>query len=104
MTLIKVSVTRGVTDSMALKHYMDMYKQPLNEESIEAIEKLTEVVADKKSKKDKKKYEEERERKHELYCCSSREEEGQEVSQVNPSWSWVEGSSSISLMPDVGPS
>jgi hypothetical protein len=54
MTLIKVSVTRGVTDSMALKHYMDMYKQPLNEESIEAIEKLTEVVADKKSKKDKK--------------------------------------------------
>jgi hypothetical protein len=39
---------------MTMKQYMNMYKQPLNEESIEAIEKLTEVAIDKKSKKVKK--------------------------------------------------
>jgi hypothetical protein len=37
-----------------MKQYMNMYKQPLNEEFIEAIEKLTEVAIDKKSKKVKK--------------------------------------------------
>jgi hypothetical protein len=42
-------------DSMTMKQYMDMYNQHLNEESIEAIEKLTEVAIDKKSKKVKKK-------------------------------------------------
>jgi hypothetical protein len=42
-------------DSMTMKQYMDMYKKHINEESIEAIEKLTEVVIDKKSKKVKKK-------------------------------------------------
>jgi hypothetical protein len=41
--------------SMTMKQYMDMYNQHLNEESIEAIEKLTEVAIDKKSKKVKKK-------------------------------------------------
>jgi hypothetical protein len=42
-------------DNMTLKQYMDMYKQPLIEETIEAIEKLTKVAVDMKTKKDKKK-------------------------------------------------
>jgi hypothetical protein len=46
-------------DDMTLQKYLDMYKQPLNEESMQAIIKLTEVAGEKikKKKKDKKKRE-----------------------------------------------
>jgi hypothetical protein len=43
-------------EDMTLQQYLDMYKQPLNEESLKAIEKLTEIDGGlKKKKKDKKK-------------------------------------------------
>jgi hypothetical protein len=44
---------RREVDNMNMKQYM--YKQPLNEESSESIEKLTLVIVDMKMKKDKKK-------------------------------------------------
>jgi hypothetical protein len=34
-------------DDMTLQKYLDMYKQPLNEESMQAIIKLTEVAGEK---------------------------------------------------------
>jgi hypothetical protein len=40
---------------MTLQQYIEMYKHPLNEESVQAILKLTEVVAEKKKKKKGKK-------------------------------------------------
>jgi uridine kinase len=42
-------------DSMTLQQYLDMYKQPMSEESIEAITKLSEVIVEKKKKEKKKK-------------------------------------------------
>jgi hypothetical protein len=43
-------------DSMTLQQYLDMYKQPLLNESMEAIVKLIEMTEEKKKKKmDKKK-------------------------------------------------
>jgi hypothetical protein len=44
-------------DDMTLKQYLDMYKKPLNEDSMEAILKLTEVAAEKRKKKNKDKKE-----------------------------------------------
>jgi hypothetical protein len=38
-------------DNMTLQQYVEMYKQPLSQESMEAIEKLTEVVTNKQKKK-----------------------------------------------------
>jgi hypothetical protein len=43
-------------DEMTLQQYLNMYKNPLNEEAMEAITKLSEVAVEKKiKKKDKKK-------------------------------------------------
>jgi hypothetical protein len=44
-------------DNIILQQYLDMYKHPLNDESIEAISKLVAVASEvkKKKKKDKKK-------------------------------------------------
>jgi hypothetical protein len=42
-------------DDMMLQQYIDMYKHPLNEESMHAILKLTKVATEKKKKKKKKK-------------------------------------------------
>jgi hypothetical protein len=43
-------------DTMTLQQYLDMYKEPLSQETIEAITKLTTVATEKKKKKkDKKK-------------------------------------------------
>jgi hypothetical protein len=42
-------------DSMTLQQYLDMYKQPLLNESMEAIVKLIEMTEEKKKKMDKKK-------------------------------------------------
>jgi hypothetical protein len=39
--------------SMTLQQYLDIYKQPLTDESLEAIHKLTEVSVAKKKKKSK---------------------------------------------------
>jgi hypothetical protein len=39
--------------SMTLQQYLDIYKQPLTDESLEAIRKLTEVSVAKKKKKSK---------------------------------------------------
>jgi hypothetical protein len=38
-------------DNMTLQNYLNMYKQPLSEESIAAMQKLTEVALEKKPKK-----------------------------------------------------
>jgi arsenate reductase-like glutaredoxin family protein len=40
-------------DDMTLQQYIDMYEHPLNEESLQAILKLTEVATEKKKKKEK---------------------------------------------------
>jgi spore cortex formation protein SpoVR/YcgB (stage V sporulation) len=45
-------------DTMTLQQYLDMYKQPLTEKSMDAISKLTEVAVDKTKKKKKKKHKE----------------------------------------------
>jgi hypothetical protein len=42
-------------DNLTLQQYLEMYKQPLTEHSIEAITKLSEVVEGKKKKKNGKK-------------------------------------------------
>jgi hypothetical protein len=39
------------SDNMTLQQYLDMYKQPLTDQAMEAILKLTEVVESKKKKK-----------------------------------------------------
>jgi hypothetical protein len=39
---------------MTLQQYLDLYKQPLNEQAIDAIIKLTEVASEKDIKKKKK--------------------------------------------------
>jgi hypothetical protein len=38
-------------DNMTLQNYLDMYKQPLSEESIATMQKLTEVALEKKPRK-----------------------------------------------------
>jgi hypothetical protein len=43
-----------VIDRMTLQQYLDLYKQPLNEQAIDAIIKLTEVASEKDIKKKKK--------------------------------------------------
>jgi hypothetical protein len=43
-----------VLDRMTLQQYLDLYKQPLNEQAIYAIIKLTEVASEKDIKKKKK--------------------------------------------------
>jgi hypothetical protein len=43
-----------VLDRMTLQQYLDLYKQPLNEQAIDAIIKLTEVASEKDIKKKKK--------------------------------------------------
>jgi hypothetical protein len=42
-------------DNMTLQQYIDMYKQPLNEDALDAIQALTKVADDVNSKKKKKK-------------------------------------------------
>jgi hypothetical protein len=42
-------------DNITLQHYIDMYRQPLSEESLEAISKLSEIVVEKKKMKKVKK-------------------------------------------------
>jgi hypothetical protein len=46
-----------VLDNMALQQYMDMYKAPLTDSSMQAILKLTEIAEEKQNKKDKGKKE-----------------------------------------------
>jgi hypothetical protein len=46
---------KGSLEEMTLQQYLDMYKQPLSDQSMEAILQLTEVAVDKKKKKKKKK-------------------------------------------------
>jgi hypothetical protein len=41
-------------DAMTLQQYLDVYKKPLTEESVEAIHKLTEIAVQKKKKKKSK--------------------------------------------------
>jgi hypothetical protein len=79
-------------DSMTLKQYLDMYKQPLNEESMEAIEKLTEVVVDKKSKKDKKK-KKKKKGKEGLNSAAKKQEKkkGKKVSKASSAGAEVDG-------------
>jgi hypothetical protein len=43
-----------VLDRMTLQQYLDLYKQPLNEQAMDAIIKLTEVASEKDIKKKKK--------------------------------------------------
>jgi predicted solute-binding protein len=42
-------------DNITLQHYIDMYRQPLSEESLEAISKLSEMAVEKKKMKKVKK-------------------------------------------------
>jgi hypothetical protein len=42
-------------DAMTLQQYLDVYKKPLTEESVEAIHKLTEIAVENKKKKKKSK-------------------------------------------------
>jgi hypothetical protein len=42
-------------DAMMLQQYLDLYKQPMSEQSLEAIQKLTKVAVEKKKKKLKNK-------------------------------------------------
>jgi hypothetical protein len=81
-------------DSMTLKQYLDMYKQPLNEESMEAIEKLTEVVVDKKSKKDKKKKKKKKKKGKEGLNSAAKKQEkkkGKKVSKASSAGAEVDG-------------
>jgi hypothetical protein len=42
-------------DNKTLKQYLEMYKQPLSKDSVEAIVKLSDISEEKKKRKDKKK-------------------------------------------------
>jgi hypothetical protein len=54
--LMSSSIKESETlDDMTLKHYMEMYKNPVTKDSMTAIINLTEVAQEKKAKKKDKK-------------------------------------------------
>jgi hypothetical protein len=38
-------------DAITMQHYLDVYRKPLTDDSLEAIHKLTEIAVEKKKKK-----------------------------------------------------
>jgi hypothetical protein len=98
-------------DDMTLQKYLDMYKQPLNEESMQAIIKLTEVAGEKikKKKKDKKKRETDEAKEEDARKQQNAEKKKNKKDNRNPKVSriggeglmCIQGSSSILGQPCV---